>query len=70
MIIGVAGAVAGTGVSMLISKMMANTMSGGAVVSLMLALGILGAWAITAVLTLFPAVQASRIPAADALRYE
>lgn len=70
LLIGAAGAVAGTGISMLISRMMMTTMSGGAVVSIVLFLGIFGAWIVTAALTLFPALQASRIPAADALRYE
>jgi putative ABC transport system permease protein len=69
-IIGAAGAVLGAGVSMLISSLMASSIAGGAIVSATLFAGIFAAWAITAALTLFPALQASRIPAADALRYE
>jgi putative ABC transport system permease protein len=69
-VIGAAGAALGVGVSMLISSLMSSSMAGGEIVSATLFAGILAAWAITAALTLFPAVQASRIPAADALRYE
>ncbi len=70
LILGIAGAIVGTGISILISKLMAASMTGGAVLSSMLFLGILAAWAVTTSLTVIPALQASRIPAADALRYE
>ena len=70
LILGASGAVLGTGVSVLISKLMVVAISGGAVLSIMLFLGILAAWAVTTSLTVIPALQASRIPAADALRYE
>ncbi|MBN1685227.1 MAG: ABC transporter permease [Spirochaetales bacterium] len=70
LILGVSGALLGTAISLLISKLMLLAISGGAVVSAMLFLGILAAWAITTSLTVIPALQASRIPAADALRYE
>jgi hypothetical protein len=70
LILGASGAVLGTGVSVLISKLMVVAISGGAVLSIMLFLGILAAWAVTTSLTVIPALQAARIPAADALRYE
>jgi macrolide transport system ATP-binding/permease protein len=70
LILGVSGAVAGAGFSVLISKLMLLALPGGAVLSVMLFLGILAAWAITTALTVIPALQASRIAAADALRYE
>jgi ABC-type antimicrobial peptide transport system permease subunit len=70
LILGVSGAVLGAGISILISKLMLLAISGGAILSIMLFLGILAAWAITTSLTVIPALQASRIPAADALRYE
>ena len=60
----------GTGISILISRLMVVAITGGAVLSIMLFLGILAAWAVTTALTVIPALQASRIPAADALRYE
>jgi ABC-type antimicrobial peptide transport system permease subunit len=70
LILGVSGAVLGAGISILISKLMLLAISGSAILSTMLFLGILAAWAITTSLTVIPALQASRIPAADALRYE
>jgi len=70
LILGVSGAVVGAGLSILISRLMLLALSGGAVLSIMLFLGILAAWAVTTALTVIPALQASRIPAADALRYE
>ncbi|MAG13803.1 MAG: hypothetical protein CMN78_04325 [Spirochaetales bacterium] len=69
-LIGVTGAVGGIGISILISQLMIATLAGGTVISIMLFLGILTSWAITTSLTIIPAMQASRIPAADALRYE
>ena len=70
LIIGAGGALLGAGISVAISKLMVATISGGTVISIMLFLGILAAWAVTTSLTVIPAVQASRIPAAEALRYE
>lgn len=70
LILGVSGALVGAGLSVLISRLMVIAITGGAVLSIMLFLGILAAWAITTSLTVIPALQASRIPAADALRYE
>jgi putative ABC transport system permease protein len=70
LVLGVSGAILGTGLSVLISRLMVIAISGGAVVSIMLFLGILAAWAVTTSLTVIPALQASRIPAAEALRYE
>jgi putative ABC transport system permease protein len=69
-IIGAAGAIAGTGISMLISALMASSGQDVAIISGLLFVGIFGAWSVTTILTLFPALQASRIPAAQALRYE
>lgn len=70
LILGVAGAFTGAGLSVLISRLMVSAISGGAVLSVMLFLGIFAAWVVTTALTVIPALQASRIPAADALRYE
>ena len=70
LILGAAGAVVGAGLSILISRLMVVAIAQGAVLSIMLFLGILAAWAVTTSLTVIPALQASRIPAADALRYE
>ncbi len=70
LILGVSGALLGAGLSVLISKLMLLAITGGAVISIMLFLGILAAWAVTTSLTVIPALQASRIPAAEALRYE
>ena len=70
LILGVSGAVLGTGLSVLISRLMLLAITGGTVISIMLFLGILAAWAVTTSLTVIPALQASRIPAAEALRYE
>ena len=69
-IIGAAGAVAGAGISMLISALMAGSGQNVAIISGVLFAGIFGAWSVTTILTLIPALQASRIPAAQALRYE
>lgn len=69
-LIGAAGAAVGTGISLLISTLMSGSGEGGAIASLLLFAGIFGAWIVTTALTLFPALQASRIPAAQALRYE
>ena len=67
LVIGASGAIVGTGMSLLISTMV----SGGSIaLNGVLVLGVLGAWLITTVLTLIPAVQASRISPAIALRYE
>ena len=68
--IGVAGAFVGAGISVLISNMMFTALGGGAVLSFMLVAGIVGAWAITISITVIPALQASRIPAVEALHYE
>ena len=59
LILGASGAVLGTGVSVLISKLMVVAISGGAVLSIMLFLGILAAWAVTTSLTVIPALQAA-----------
>ena len=70
LVIGAGGAVVGAGLSLLVSRIMNASVSGGAFAAGMLFLGILGAWAVTTALTVIPALQASRIPAAEALRYE
>ena len=69
-LIGISGAIGGIGISILISQLMVTTLAGGSVISVMLFIGIAASWAITTSLTIIPAMQASRIPAADALRYE
>ncbi len=66
----VAGAVIGTGLSLLLSPLMEKTMGFGGVNALILALGILIAWIFTLAMTVLPALQAARVPAAEAIRNE
>ena len=70
LMIGAGGAVLGIGISIGISRLMAATVASGTLISIMLFLGILASWAIVTSLTVIPALQASKIPAAEALRYE
>jgi putative ABC transport system permease protein len=70
LLIGIAGAAVGAGLSVLMSKLMQDTMGYGAVYVSLLAAGIIGAAALVTALDIFPAMQAARVPAAEAIRYE
>jgi putative ABC transport system permease protein len=69
-LVGTAGAVVGAVLSVLMSMLMQKTMGFGATHAGLLAAGIVGASVIVTVLDLFPALQASRVSAAEAIRYE
>ena len=68
--VSVGGALVGTGLAIILSHLMEVTMGVGAIPGLMLGAGVFLAWVITKALTIIPSVQASRIPAAEAIRYE
>jgi hypothetical protein len=70
LIIGAAGAALGTGFSSVISWLMQSTMGFGGVLAGLLAAGILGAAVLVTALDILPAMQAARVPAAEAIRYE
>lgn len=70
LMIGAGGAVLGVGIAIGLSQLMIATVVSGTLISIMLFLGILASWAIVTSLTVIPALQASKIPAAEALRYE
>jgi hypothetical protein len=65
-----AGAVLGVGVSFLIFRIIQQSLGLTSVFPAQLLIGVLLAWVITMGLTIFPALQASKIPAADAMRHE
>jgi len=69
-LIGTAGAAVGAGLSVLMSKLMQDTMGFGSIYVSLLAAGIVGAAALVTALDIFPAMQAARVPAAEAIRYE
>jgi len=69
-LIGIAGAAVGAGLSVLMSKLMQDTMGFGSIYVSLLAAGIIGAAALVTALDIFPAMQAARVPAAEAIRYE
>ena len=64
------GAVLGVGVSFLIFRIIQQSLGLTSVFPAQLLLGVLLAWVLTMGLTIFPALQASKIPAADAMRHE
>lgn len=64
------GAALGVGVSFLIFRIIQQSLGLTSVFPAQLLLGVLLAWMITMGLTIFPALQASKIPAADAMRHE
>lgn len=68
--IGVAGTILGLLVSILLARLMQSTIDIGRINPAMLAVGLGVSWIITTALTVFPAMQASRIPAAEAMRTE
>ena len=70
LLLGGFGAVLGIGISVLLSKLMESTLGFEKISAGVLGAGILGAWAITMALTVFPALQAARVPAAEAIRNE
>jgi putative ABC transport system permease protein len=70
LMLGVLGALGGVGISLLLSRLMESTLGYEQIPTLILAAGILGAWALTMALTVFPAQQAARVPAAVAIRNE
>lgn len=70
LIIGLAGAAVGGGLSVLISGLMRETMGVGQITAGLVVLGILLAAALVTALNVLPALQASRTPASEAIRYE
>lgn len=69
-LLSVIGAAGGAVLSVLLSRLIGRTVQFGNISILMLAAGVFGAWIITMALTMFPAVQASRFPAAESMRTE
>jgi hypothetical protein len=69
-LIGAAGAAAGTAFSILVASLMQKSMGLGGAVTALLAAGVLGAGAVVTALTILPALQAARLPAAEAIRCE
>jgi len=70
LLLGGFGAFLGVGISVLLSKLMESTLGFERISAGVLGAGIVGAWAITMALTVFPALQAARVPAAEAIRNE
>ena len=70
LLLGGFGALLGIGISVLLSKLMESTLGFEQISIGVLGAGILSAWAFTMALTVFPALQAARIPAAEAIRNE
>ena len=70
LLLGGFGALLGIGISLLLSKLMESTLGFERIPAGILAAGIVGAWAITMALTVYPALQAARVPAAEAIRNE
>jgi hypothetical protein len=68
--IGTIGAVLGIGVSVAFTRLLGTSYAAQAVVTFPMIAGAVGAFAITLALTIIPALQASSIPPAEALRYE
>ena len=68
--VGVAGACIGLGVSVLMSTLVPGVFSGAGIAFSVLFAGVVGAWLITTTMTVVPALQASRVSPAQALRYE
>jgi putative ABC transport system permease protein len=70
LLLGGFGAVLGIGISVLLSKLMESTLGFQRIPPGVLTAGIVGAWAVTMALTVYPALQAARVPAAQAIRNE
>ena len=64
------GVFIGAGLTYLLSRIIGASLNGGALSILVAGAGVLGACAVTLAFTVLPAVQASRIPAAEAIRAE
>jgi putative ABC transport system permease protein len=70
LIVSLGGAFLGAGLSVALSVLMKTTLDFAAISGFMLALGVFLSWLITKALTILPSIQASKIPAAEAIRYE
>lgn len=70
LVIGLGGAALGGVFSLLLSRLMQGAADLGIIGPIMLAIGTGVSWCISTVLTVFPSLQASRIPAAEAMRIE
>ncbi|MBA7629526.1 hypothetical protein ES703_37025 [subsurface metagenome] len=70
LIIGGIGAVLGTGFSLAVLPALNKSLMIESLSPFYLVLGVVSAWLITMGLTVFPAVQASKVPAAEAMRNE
>jgi putative ABC transport system permease protein len=70
LIIGFYASLIGVGISYVLAELMQRTTQFGSIDPLLLVVGIVVAWIITTILTIFPALQASKIPAAEAMRTE
>jgi len=64
------GALIGIGVSIGFTRLLGDTYASGSIITGPMIVGALGGLVITLALTIIPALQASSIPAAEALRYE
>jgi putative ABC transport system permease protein len=70
LLIGLYASLIGVAISYVLAQLMQRTTHFGSIEPLLLIVGIVAAWIITTILTLFPALQASKIPAAQAMRTE
>lgn len=68
--IGIIASLLGVGISIVLAELMQQTAQLGSIDPLLLSIGIAASWLITTALTIFPAIQASKIPAAEAMRTE
>ena len=68
--IGTIGAILGIGVSIGFTRLLGETYASSALLTLPMIAGAVGGFIITLGLTTIPALQASAIPAAEALHYE
>ena len=68
--VGTAGTAVGILVAVLLSRLMEGTVDVGHINPVMLAVGLGASWVVTSILTVFPAMQAARMPAAEAMRTE
>jgi putative ABC transport system permease protein len=68
--LGLGGAVAGTGIAIVLANIIRTNLGIGGYSIGMLLLGIILSWGTTMLLTDIPAMQAAKIPASEAIRYE
>ena len=66
----IAGMLAGSGVSAIMSKLLSNELGEGSMSLLGALIGIAGAVLVTILLTIYPSAQASKVPAAQAIKTE